>query len=114
MARIQRIILYLIGILCRFQETQPGSMKTTIHFIVTGRVQGVFFRASCKKEADRLAVTGWVRNLPDGRVEGMASAAPEGLQAFQQWLNQGPPLAKVSNLQVSDQPEQQFDRFEIR
>ena len=49
-------------------------MQNTIHFRVTGRVQGVFFRAACKRIADRHRITGWVRNLPDGSVEGMASA----------------------------------------
>jgi acylphosphatase len=89
-------------------------MNRTIHFVVTGRVQGVFFRASCKKEADRLDVKGWVRNLPDRRVEGMATAEPAKLKEFRKWLQQGPRLARVSKLEVDEQPVQQFDEFEIR
>ena len=87
---------------------------TTIRFSVTGRVQGVFFRASCKDAADERAVTGWVRNTTDGRVEGMASGQPEALEAFQAWLRQGPKLAKVEKLDVEEVDVQQFDRFEVR
>ena len=89
-------------------------MASTIHFIVSGRVQGVFFRASCKKVADRYRVKGWVRNLPDGRVEGMATAEQTDLESFQAWLKQGPKMAEVSKLEVTEQPQQVFDDFEIR
>jgi len=89
-------------------------MKRTIHFIVSGRVQGVFFRASCKNKADRHAVTGWVRNLPDGRVEGMASADPVSLASFQDWLKQGPEMARVLKIDISEHSLQEFDQFEIR
>lgn len=89
-------------------------MQNTIHFIVTGRVQGVFFRAACKRMADRHRITGWVRNLPDGSVEGMASADEPALAQLREWLGRGPELASVLKLQIREVPLQQFDSFEIR
>ncbi len=89
-------------------------MQNTIHFIVTGRVQGVFFRARCKSLADQHHITGWVRNLPDGRVEGMATADIAGLQILGSWLERGPRLARVQELHITDLPLQEFDVFEIR
>lgn len=89
-------------------------MQTTINFIVTGRVQGVFFRASCKQVADRHGITGWVRNTPDGRVEGTATAQPDALLVLRDWLHNGPEFACVDRLQIQELPLQQFNRFEIR
>jgi acylphosphatase len=90
------------------------NMQNTIHFIVTGRVQGVFFRASCKAVADRYRIHGWVRNRPDGSVEGVATAEDTALAQLRDWLGQGPELANVENLQVRQVTLQQFDSFEIR
>lgn len=89
-------------------------MQNTIHFIVTGRVQGVFFRAACKRMADRHRISGWVSNLPDGSVEGMASADNLALAQLRDWLSHGPELARVLKLQIREVPLQQFDSFEIR
>ncbi len=89
-------------------------MVKTIHFIVTGRVQGVFFRASCKSIADRYSITGWVRNLPDGRVEGMATGAPDQLAAFRAWLDQGPGPAQVTGITVSEVECREYADFKIR
>lgn len=94
-------------------QDRTGSLKT-LEFSVTGRVQGVFFRASCKDAADDLGVTGWVRNNPDGRVEGSATGRPEDLEAFQAWLRQGPKLAKVEKLDVEEVETRKFTRFEVR
>jgi acylphosphatase len=89
-------------------------MARTIHFIVTGTVQGVFFRAACRQAAVGLDICGWVRNLPDGRVEGMATAEPEKLQPLRDWLKRGPERAKVDKLEISEQPYQAFESFEVR
>lgn len=89
-------------------------MHNTIHFIVSGRVQGVFFRATCKNLADRYQITGWVRNMPDGQVEGMATADTAKLQILRDWLRQGPELARVLRLDITEQPLQEFDNFAIR
>ncbi len=86
----------------------------TIHFIVSGRVQGVFFRASTKRIADEHGVKGWVRNLPDGRVEGIASGDSEQLMKFQEWLKHGPDMADVKHLEVTNSPLKEFDKFDVR
>lgn len=74
--------------------TQPH--RAARRCLVSGRVQGVFFRASARAEAERLGLDGWARNLPDGRVEVVAAGAPEALDAFQRWLAVGPPRARVT------------------
>jgi acylphosphatase len=90
------------------------TMQKTIHFIVSGRVQGVFFRAACKQQADHHQIQGWVRNLPDGRVEGMATADAASLQHLCDWLGRGPQFASVQTVEITDQPLEQFDTFEVR
>ena len=73
-----------------------------MHYIVAGRVQGVFYRASACAVAKRLGLAGWVRNLPDGRVEAVACGDTEGLTQFAAWLWQGPAQAEVT--QVAQAP----------
>lgn len=68
-------------------------------FFVSGRVQGVFFRASTAAQASRLGVRGWARNLPDGRVEVLASGTSEAMAKLADWLQSGPPLAVVSSVE---------------
>lgn len=69
-------------------------------FFVSGRVQGVFFRASTRAEAERLGIRGWARNLPDGRVEVLARTRDaEALDRLEAWLRHGPPQARVDALQ---------------
>lgn len=67
-------------------------------FFVSGRVQGVFFRASTRAEALRLGLSGYARNLADGRVEVFAQGDPEALDVLDSWLRVGPPLARVADL----------------
>lgn len=64
-------------------------------FIVSGKVQGVFFRASTREQAQRLGLRGEARNLPDGTVEVLAAGDAAGVDALERWLHQGPPLAQV-------------------
>ncbi len=90
------------------------STHTTIHFVVTGRVHGVFFRASCKNFADQNLITGWVRNLADGRVEGVATGKVSCIELMRDWLSRGPKLAKVIQLEIQEQPVLHFNNFEIR
>ena len=68
---------------------------------VSGRVQGVFYRASARNRARDLGVTGYARNLPDGRVEVLACGAPDAVEALCRWLWQGPPAAQVTGVEVS-------------
>jgi len=67
-------------------------------YTVAGRVQGVFFRAATAREAERLGVTGWAKNLPDGRVEVLACGPGEAVAALERWLAHGPPMAQVEDL----------------
>lgn len=64
-------------------------------FLVEGKVQGVFFRASTREQALRLGLRGWARNLPDGRVEVVAAGEERAIDALAQWLEDGPPSARV-------------------
>ncbi|NOZ10231.1 MAG: acylphosphatase [Gammaproteobacteria bacterium] len=82
-------------------------------FKVSGHVQGVFFRASTRDQARRLGLTGWVRNLPDGKVELLACGEGTALAYLQDWLYQGPPMAKVAQVVISDAEEQDTEDFRI-
>jgi len=73
-------------------------------FIVSGRVQGVWFRAATREQALRLGVSGYAKNLPDGRVEVLASGTDEALAALEHWLWQGPPSAKVDGVGRQELP----------
>lgn len=68
-------------------------------FTVHGRVQGVWFRDSTRREAQRLAITGHAINLPDGKVEVLACGSPEALDELETWLHSGPPMASVSRVE---------------
>lgn len=84
-------------------------------FRVTGRVQGVGFRWFTRDAAHRLGLAGWVANDPDGAVSGEVSGEPSRIDAFVRALRDGPPGARVSNLQVDELPAGPEDSaFEIR
>lgn len=68
------------------------------HFLVSGRVQGVGFRASARQRALELGLAGYARNLADGRVESFAQGAPEAVEAYAQWLRRGPAFARVDEV----------------
>jgi acylphosphatase len=74
------------------------TLETTYRGYVTGRVQGVFFRAETQKQARLLGLKGWVRNLIDGRVEFLVCGKTSATEAMQRWLTDGPRLARVDNL----------------
>ena len=75
-------------------------MKTRAHVFVTGRVQGVFFRLETKRYADRHDVKGWVRNLPDGRVEAVFEGEKDAVETLIAFCKHGPSGAKVTNLEL--------------
>jgi acylphosphatase len=81
---------------------------------VSGRVQGVFYRASAREQARALGLIGWVRNLADGSVEAVASGSPEALAAFASWLADGPPRARVSAVTSEVCTEPTGPGFEVR
>lgn len=84
------------------------------HYLVSGRVQGVFFRAHTQALARRLGLTGWVRNLSDGRVELVACGEAERLAQLEAWLWQGPPQARVEGVVAADTAAQDFPDFVVR
>lgn len=86
----------------------------TYHIIVKGRVQGVWYRASTKQQAEQLQLKGWVRNLEDGNVEVMASGEQSILDTFVKWLWQGPMLAKVTEVDIKEIKAESFDDFAVR
>ena len=83
----------------------------TARFLVSGRVQGVFFRASTRNEAERLGLAGSARNLDDGRVEVIASGPEDALAALERWLWQGPPSARVEDVTRESIAGRDFDGF---
>ena len=88
-------------------------MLKTVSIIVTGKVQGVWYRQSAKEKATELGVSGNVRNQPDGSVAIIASGLTNQLDQFIEWCRQGPPRALVTNVEVTELPLQSFDRFVI-
>ena len=89
-------------------------MQKTCSFKVSGLVQGVFFRQSTQRQARLLGVTGWVRNLPDGRVEGQATGNEAALKTLREWLTRGPAAATVLKLEWEEAELQHFVNFAIR
>ena len=89
-------------------------MIKTFSFRVSGLVQGVFFRQSVRQQAGLLNITGWVRNLPDGRVEGRVTGEAAMLETFRDWLKRGPVAATVLKLEWEETELQHFDGFRIR
>ena len=71
--------------------------------VVSGRVQGVFFRDSCRREAVAAGVAGWVRNRRDGRVEAVFEGSPGAVERLVAWCRAGPPRAHVDALEVHDE-----------
>lgn len=76
-----------------------------VRWWVSGRVQGVSFRAATRAQALALGLSGLVRNLPDGRVEVLACGEPESLRVLSAWLRHGPPGASVSGLEYAEVDE---------
>lgn len=85
-----------------------------MRFIVAGRVQGVFFRASTRAQALRLGLSGYAENLVDGRVEVIAAGSREALDELDGWLHHGPPAARVESVRREAMPEQSFHGFVTR
>ncbi len=91
-------------------------MVSCLHCYVAGRVQGVWFRQSTLEQARSLGLVGWVRNLPDGRVECLACGPEAALEALRAWLHEGPPLARVTEVvcRPAPCPEPMPTAFRIR
>jgi acylphosphatase len=85
----------------------------TVHLIIKGRVQGVFFRATAKDVADKIGVRGWVKNTEEGNVEITATGSNEQLQEFVDWCKVGPRRAIITDVVVTHKEEENFTSFEI-
>ncbi|QEC68764.1 acylphosphatase [Panacibacter ginsenosidivorans] len=86
---------------------------TTVNLIVKGKVQGVFFRAEAKENADKLGVKGWIKNQPDGNVEIMAKGSQEAIDAFIAWCRKGSKRAAVTDVIVTPLHLEDFGSFDI-
>ena len=82
--------------------------------IVSGRVQGVFFRETCQRVASGLGVRGWVRNCPDGTVEVAAEGSRDAVDTLLDWCREGPPRANVISIEVRDEPLAAERGFRVR
>lgn len=89
-------------------------MRTAVEVRVSGRVQGVAFRWHAEREAQRLGVTGWVRNEPDGSVAGHFEGEAADVDAMVAWCQDGPPSARVSGVDVSSAADEGLASFETR
>ena len=88
--------------------------KQCVQCIISGRVQGVGYRATAMLMANKFGVTGWVRNLPDGTVEALICGNNEQVKAMTEWLWQGPFAAKVTNVASKAVSWQEHGGFEAR
>jgi acylphosphatase len=82
--------------------------------VVSGQVQGVFFRDTCRRQAQALGVTGWVRNRPDGTVEAVFEGEPKAVEAMITWAREGPPAAQVYRVDVAEEKPEGERSFRIR
>lgn len=85
-----------------------------LHLLISGQVQGVWFRESMRQEALALGATGWVRNLPDGKVEAVVCGSETTVDSMLTWAKKGSPLAKVNSIETRDIPAEPFSGFEKR
>jgi acylphosphatase len=81
--------------------------------VAHGRVQGVWFRESARRQAERHGVSGWVRNRADGTVEAELEGAPDGVELLTRWFGHGPPDAHVDRLEVTDLPVRREQGFSV-
>lgn len=89
-------------------------MLQTVSILVTGKVQGVFYRQSTKEKALELGITGSVKNQPDGSVWIQATGSPDQLHQLIAWCRQGPPRAAVTSVQVETMEPRAFIGFTIQ
>ena len=88
--------------------------KKRAHVIISGRVQGVFFRVNTQRAAERCGVAGWVKNLPDGTVEAVFEGDSQHVDAALEWCRAGDPPSRVDHVNLSWEPfTGEFGRFDI-
>lgn len=91
---------------------QSTPTQKTLHLVIHGRVQGVFFRQSMHNEARNLEISGWVRNRSNGTVEAVVQGAPTAVDAMVHWAQRGPELAHVERVDI-DPTDGNYSNFEI-
>ncbi|MCD9624369.1 acylphosphatase [Rhabdothermincola salaria] len=89
-------------------------MTVAVHVVVSGRVQGVWYRQTCIERARSAGVTGWVRNRPDGTVEATLEGERPAVEALLAWMAEGPPGAVVDHLDLTDRAPSGATGFEVR
>ena len=89
-------------------------MRPSYRFVVTGRVQGVGFRAAVQGKAAFLGLRGWVRNRADGAVEGLVGGEPGDVETFRQYLQKGPPASTVERVEWSETSDTAEEGFLVR
>jgi acylphosphatase len=82
--------------------------------VVSGQVQGVFFRDTCRRLAHAYGVMGWVRNCPDGTVEAVFEGEPRAVEAMIKWVRKGPPTAQVDRVTVAEEEPEGERSFRVR
>ncbi len=85
----------------------------TQHLLIKGKVQGVFFRATAREVAEKIGLTGWVKNTPTGDVEATVSGTDEQVDKFRSWCESGPERAKVEKVIAEKVPEKSFEKFTV-
>jgi len=85
----------------------------TVHLLISGKVQGVFFRESAKELAEEINIGGWIKNRNDEKVEALITGDENDVNDFISWCHSGPSKAEVSEVIVSQQPETSFEKFKV-
>jgi acylphosphatase len=89
--------------------------KARAHIFISGLVQGVFFRAHAQNKAQELGLKGWIKNLPDGRVESVFEGRRDKVQAMIEWARRGSPRAQVDGLEIEwEESKEEFENFEVK
>ncbi|MCX7592328.1 MAG: acylphosphatase [Fischerella sp.] len=96
------------------QSLTQMSQSIRAHVFISGRVQGVGYRFATVDTASQLGLSGWVRNLPDGRVEAVFEGVREVVEEMIRWCHQGPPAAMVKEVVVEFEEPEGLRRFEVR
>ncbi len=87
--------------------------KVSAYVKISGKVQGVFFRATAKKIAEKNQLTGWVKNLSDGKVEAIVSGDKDGVEKFIAWCKDGPEKAEIESVDIIYIEEKIFKEFSV-
>lgn len=85
----------------------------TVHLIIKGKVQGVFYRACAREEAEKLGITGWIKNTGEGNVEAMINGNQGDIDRYISWCWKGPSRARVENVEVIKVEDREFQEFKV-